>query len=565
MKAFLAALLAAALALAGCGGGSDSGGDGQSTTPGTKGGSVTLLQPTDVDYLDPGHTYYTPGYMVAYATQRPLYSPKPGEAEPVPDLAAGPPEISDGGRTITVKLREGVKFGPPVNREVTSKDVKYALERFFTTNVGGQYTPYFADIEGAPAKLGRYKPISGIQTPDDHTLVLKLARPTGPLVAAALVMPATAPVPPEYAKPFDAKHPSTYDSHVVATGPYMVGEYKPGRLIKLVRNPSWDAKTDDKPAFLNSIVIRTDAGDTGAAAKRALTGSHLLAGGGLQASVAATLVPQYRGQSATLPLGGTRWFPLNTTVKPFDDVNVRKAVLAGFDRDAVRAARGGRFAGQMPTHFLPPGIAGFAEAGGDEGPGVDFLSHPGGDAALSSSYFKKAGYKSGRYVGTQTFTLVTADRGAAKRQAEVAAAQFRRMGFRVRLRTVPADAVYTEYCQRPDLKLFSCGAAGWFKDFVDPQAMLEPTFKGSAIHLEGGNNNLSQLDDPKINAAMDDAATKTGDERLKAWADVDRMVTEQAPAVPFLWDTTTVVASKDVRGVGNPFYGNWDLTRTSIR
>src|SRR3954470_20218133 len=148
MKAPLAALLAAALALAGCGGGSDSGGDGQSTTPGTKGGSVTLLQPTDVDFLDPGHTYYTPGYLVAYATQRPLYSMRPGTAEPVPDLASGAPELSGDGMTITVHLRKGVRFSPPVDREVTAKDVEYAMERFFTANVGGQYAAYFADVEG---------------------------------------------------------------------------------------------------------------------------------------------------------------------------------------------------------------------------------------------------------------------------------------------------------------------------------------------------------------------------------------------------------------------------------
>ena len=35
-------------------------------------------------------------------------------------------------------------------------------------------------------------------------------------------MPITAPVPEEYAKKFDAKNPSTYNTHVVATGPYMV-------------------------------------------------------------------------------------------------------------------------------------------------------------------------------------------------------------------------------------------------------------------------------------------------------------------------------------------------------
>jgi peptide/nickel transport system substrate-binding protein len=560
-RVLLATVLVAGVALTGCGGGEKKAGGVET---GKKGGSVTLLLPTDVDYLDPGHTYYTPGYLVAYATQRPLYSMRPGTAEPVADLASGPPDISADDTTITVHLRKGVKFSPPVDREVTSKDVKYALERFFTTNVGGQYTAYFADIDGAPTRPGRYQPIRGLQTPDDSTLVIRLVRPSAPLVAAALVMPATAPVPPEYARKYDAEQPSTYNAHVVATGPYMVGAYKPGRSIKLVRNPSWDPATDDKPAHLDSVLIRTDATDVGAAARRTVAGSHLLTGG-VPAALAGRLVPRYPGQSATLPLGGTRWFPLNTTVKPFDDLDVRKAVLAGFDREAAREARSGRFAGQMPTHFLPPGIAGFAEAGGAEGPGVDFLSHPRGDAALSAAYFRKAGYKSGRYEGRQTFTLVSADAGAAKRQAQVAVAQFRKLGFRVRLRTVPADAVYTEYCQRPKLRLFSCGAAGWFKDVVDPQSMLEPTFKGASIRLDGGNNNLSQLDDPEIDAAMDKAAGQSGDDRLKAWAGVDRQITEQAPAVPFVWDTTTVLASKDVRGVANAFYGNWDLTRTSLR
>ena len=50
-----------------------------------------------------------------------------------------------------------------------------------------------------------------------------------------------------------------------------------------------------------------------------------------------------------------------------------------------------------------------------------------------------------------------------------------------------------------------CGGAGWFKDFADPQSMLEPMFKGANITKDGGNNNLAQLNDPKIDAAMDKA------------------------------------------------------------
>ena len=209
-----AALLAAlALAAAGCGGSSSEGGPGESSNGspvrGKKGGKVTFLAAADVDYLDPGQTYYTFGYLVAYATQRPLYSFKPDDADkPVPDLAEGDPQISQDNKTITVKLRSGVKFSPPVNREVTSKDVKYAFERAFTSNVPSGYaTSYFGDIKGAPDGPGKFKSIPGIKTPDDHTLVFELDKPTAVTVAAALVMPITIPVPREYAEKFDQQEP----------------------------------------------------------------------------------------------------------------------------------------------------------------------------------------------------------------------------------------------------------------------------------------------------------------------------------------------------------------------
>ena len=93
---------------------------------------------------------------------------------------------------------------------------------------------------------------------------------------------------------------------------------------------------------------------------------------------------------------------------------------------------------------------------------------------------------------------------------------------------MPQDAVYTEWCQQPAKKVAVCGSAGWFKDFNDPQSMLEPTFKGSNYHPAGGNNNLAELNDPKIDKAMDDAALLEGEERFQAWGEIDKMITEQA-------------------------------------
>src|SRR4051812_6565874 len=283
-----------ALVVAACGGSdkgsggssssSSSAGNGSSETGGKRGGVLKQLGSSDVDYLDPGHTYFTVGYQVAYVTQRALYGFKPGQTDPVPDLASGKPQISPDLKTITVKLKPGVKFSPPVNRAVTSKDVKYAFERFFSANVGGQYASYFSSISGTPeAPTKGVKPISGITTPDDQTILFKLSKPQAVSVAAALVMPITMPVPEEYAKKYDAKSPSTYNTHVVATGPYMVKNdaqgntvgYQAGKAIDLVRNPSWDKSTDYRPAYLDEIKWSTNNSDASVAAQQVLTGSHM--------------------------------------------------------------------------------------------------------------------------------------------------------------------------------------------------------------------------------------------------------------------------------------------------
>jgi peptide/nickel transport system substrate-binding protein len=457
---------------------------------------------------------------------------------------------------------------------VTSKDVKYAVERFFSTNVGGQYASYFSSIEGAPsAPTKGVKPISGITTPDDQTIVFKLKEPQAVGVASALVMPISAPVPEEYASKFDAKNPSTYNTHVVATGPYMVKNdaqgntvgYQAGKSIDLVRNPNWDKSTDYRPAYLDEIQLTTNESDASIPAQQVLTGSHLALDTNPPAAQLKDAVTTKKGQFVQLPGGGYRYFPLNTTIKPLDNINVRKAIIAAFDRDAALKARGGKFTGDIPTHFLPPGIPGFEEAGGMAGPGYDFLKNPRGDMTVAANYMKKAGYPSGKYTGNAKLLLIAANADPGKAQAQVAKAQLEKLGFKIQFRTVPQDAVYTEYCQVPKKQVAICGSAGWFKDFTDPQSMLEVTFKGANIAKDGGNNNLAQLNDPKIDAAMDKASTLQGDARIKAWADIDKQITADAPAVPFDWDKTTIIWSKDVNGVGNPYYDALDYSFTSLK
>src|SRR5215218_9555803 len=527
------------------------------------------------DFLDPGQTYYTGGYQVAYAIHKPLYSFKPGDDAVQPDLAEGEPEISDDKKTVTVTLKKGVKFGPPVNREIQAKDVKYAFDRAFSKNVPNQYTTYFNFIQGAPTTPGPVKEIPGVQLDpsDPYKITFKLAKAQGVPFAAALVMPITTPVPKEYASKFDKESPSTYNENVVASGPYMIENdaqgklvgYKAGKSIHLVRNPNWDKSKDFRPAYLDEMLLRTNATDANVSGRQVLQGQNLTLDTNPPAQVLKRVVQRQKDQLKTVPSGGFRWFPLDQTIKPLDDLNVRKAILAAFDRDAARKARGGKFVGPTGTHFIPPGINGFEEAGGLKGPGFDFLSNEKGDMAVAEKYMKAAGYKSGKFDGGQELLMVTANVDPGKAQAEVAKAQLEKLGFKIRLRTVPQDAVYTEWCQQPAKKVAICGSAGWFKDFNDPQSMLEPTFKGSTISPGGGNNNLAQLDDPKIDKAMDDAALLEGDERYQAWGEIDKMITEHAPAVPFVWDNTNLIHSKNVNGVASEYFTAFDFSFTSLK
>jgi peptide/nickel transport system substrate-binding protein len=577
--AFLALALAGAV-LSGCGGDS-TGGDERSSTPGAPvegkvGGKLTVLWTDDVDNIDCGISYYQMGYMTCYATQRPLYSWKPEDGEtPVPDLAEADPQISEDGKTVTVKIKQGIKFSPPVNRVVTSKDVKYAIERgFFNTVQNGYAGAYFGDIVGAKQGVKPGTQIAGITTPDDQTIRFKLTRGTGGVVAGALALPLSAPVPEEYAGKFDAKQPSLYGQNQVATGPYMIENddsgkaigYEAGRSIHLVRNPSWEKSTDYKPAYVDEIDMPQGNDDTTVAARRVVDGSHMLTGDfSPPPAVLSDAYRSKRDQLMLFPGGSTRYVNMNNTVKPFDDINVRKAVIAGFDRNAMRLVRGGELVGDIPTHMLPPGLPGFEEAGGLKGPGLDFMSHPEGDMELAAEYFKKAGYASGKYEGDDELLMVGTTEGVAEKAAEVAKEQFAKLGFKVRMRLVTQDAMYTRFCNVPGANVAICPNVSWGKDFADAQTILDPTFNGKNIVAQQ-NSNWPELDVPEINEAMEKAELITDpQERADAWAKIDLMITEQAPLVAWIWDKQALLKSADTNGAVSQFNSMWDLAWTSLK
>lgn len=561
------ALSSATLCLVACGGSE------RQATP--HGGTLTMQAASDVDFLDPGRTSFASGIQVAHATQRTLYTFAPDDlSRRVPDLASAPPVISGSGRVVTVRLRAGVRYSPPVSREVRAQDVKYAIERLFSTAVVSPYLSYFSGLVGAPSKPVEGVPdIRGIATPDAHTLVFRLRRPTAESLLGALTMVVSTPVPEEYARRFDGSEPSTYNTHVVATGPYMVKNDASGRTvgyhatsrIELVRNPNWSARTDRRPAYLDRVLIRTNATDRTISARQVLAGRHVVLDSTPPPSVLRDVTEHHRDQAVRVPSGGYRFVPINTTIKPFDRVEVRRAVLAAFDRVAARKALGGPAAGQIATHFLPPGIPGHEDAGGAAGPKVDFLASESGDLATAERHMRAAGFPSGRYTGDETFLVVAGNSQQERNLAEVVRLQYEKLGFRIRLRIVPDDALFTDWCTVPAKKVLSCAGILWLKDFPDAEPMLRPVFDGSVISPSGNNTNFSELDDPRVNAAIAAAQPLAGSARARAWGAIDRMILDEAAAVPLLWDISTLIRSKDVDGVANALYDSWDFAYTSLK
>jgi peptide/nickel transport system substrate-binding protein len=559
----------ASIAIAGCGSSTSSSGTGKAV----KGGTATILWVAGgPDNLDPGYWYYQTDYSdLMQPTQRTLYSFPDQGNNPMPDLAAALPVVSNGGKTITVTIKSGIHYSPPLqNQTVTSADFKYSMERCFMASVGNGYAlAYYPKIVGAPsAPASKLPNITGLQTPNPTTLVINTSVPVGVLDDAnALALPCTVPVPQSYAAKYDAGATSTYGAHQVFTGPYMIkgagsgtipsSGYSVGRIMILVRNPSWQASTDPlRPAHFDSIVFKGEY-DSTVASRQTLTGTSMISGDYAAPPTSVLqqgLTSSQKTQFKVLPSGGNRFIALNTTVPPLNNVDVRKAIYAVINKTALRLTRGGPALGTIATHFIPPGLPGFDQAGGLAGPGYDFLA-PNGSLAVAEKYMKLAGYKTGKYTGPAILTIAD-NTPPASNTALAVQSQLATLGFKLNFREIPHATVISKFCAVPKAKVAICPTLGWGKDFFDPQSMIDPVFNGKNI-VPVGNSNYSQANNPQLNAQMNAAeAIINPAQRAAAWGKIDDEITAQAYSVPWLWDNEVSFASKNVHLNTWSFNGN---------
>jgi peptide/nickel transport system substrate-binding protein len=390
------------------------------------------------------------------------------------------------------------------------------------------------------------------------------------------VLPVSAPVPPEYAKKYDAKKPSEYGNFQVATGPYMfkadsTGKvlgtgYQPGKSALLVRNPNWSAATDYRPAYLDQINISI-GGDSTVIGRQVLEGSHSVQNDPAAQPIVKLAYQKFRSQLDISPGAGDHYVAVNNSSGPFTNVNLRKAFWAALNREAMDKARGGALVTNVMTHFLYPETNGFEQAGGLSGPKFDYNEHPQGDIAVAEKYMKLAGYPSGKYTGAKTLQVVGSNANPAPEDAQIADQTLKNLGFKTKLTLVDQATMYSKYCGVVKEAIDVCPSVGWVADFNDPQAVLDVPFNGNLIVKNGTNSNWGLVNHPAINNAMEAATNVTGTAaRNAAWAKIDNELVAEAVAIPYDYDKEPQVESKDVAGVAQLWNtGSWDYNFTSLK
>jgi len=501
-----------------------------------KGGTLRMAHGSDWDSLDPADTYY--GYswdfIRLYGRSLVMFAPKPGPDgnQLVPDLAESLGTPSADAKTWTYKIKSGIKFedGTPV----TSKDVKYAVERSLdkeTFPQGPTYFNDFLDLQGYtspykdsdPEKLG----LKAIETPDDQTIIFKLKQPFSGFDYFAM-LPATIPVPR------DKDTGTKYKEHPISTGPYMFETNNLGKNFTLVRNPNWDPATDPNRKALPDrieVSLNVNADDID---------NRLLAGDldvfveqtGLGAAARAkVLADENLKKNADAASLARLWFAVvNPDVAPLDNIHCRKAILYAADHEGYQRAYGGPIAGgDIATSLLPPQIPGARK--------IDlynFESQKNGDLEAAKSELQQCGQPN----GFSTTVTYRAERPAEKATAESLQQSLARVGIKLTIKPYP-QADYTKlYVGKPDFaKANNLGVIiyGWGADWPDGFGFLQQIVDSRVIRPQGGNTNLG-IKIPEVDQLLDQALQTTDKAaREKLWGDIDQKVMENAMALPGIW------------------------------
>ena len=378
-------------------------------------------------------------------------------------------EVNDDSTVWTFHLREDALWsdGTPV----TSADFMNTITRALDPASGSGYANYLFPIENAEAIYNGEADVDslGVETPDEHTLIFRLAEPCVYFLDL-LRLPVYTPSCSEYADSVDSgwdRDPETS----LSNGPFCLAEYVPDQYFVLEKNENyWNADA----VKLDTITYRF-FDDTQSMANAYEAGEADVA-----TSLSSTVMEAYEGTDDLFVTDqiATRYIYMNLNVEPLNDVWVREAINLAINREELCQIVG---SDTEPAYNL---VAKYMK---DKNTGeyfVDEAEQPfEEDVAKAQELLAEAGYPNGEGFPELTYNYPTLEMDSDT--AQVIQEQLKEnLNITINLEAQELQANYsTRYAGDFDLCRMN-----WTADFADPYTYLSMLLSNSTYNCSGIND-----------------------------------------------------------------------------
>ena len=529
---FAGIVVSLALLAAACGGGADSG-------SGNGGDTITVNWGTEPPSLDPGLATDVTSSNILLNIMDPLVR-LGDDLEPVPNLAQSWQE-SDGGKTVTFKLRSGGRWtnGDPV----TANDFEYSWKRTISPELAADYAYQFFGVVGAEAfnscesNCNALRDKVGVKALDAQTLQVKLTSPQ-PWFVQQVAHHSFLAVSQKAVEQFGDKW--TEASNIVTNGPFKLASWQHDSRIDLVKWPEWRNANEVSLQRVNGRMI-----SDGTTAVQSFEAGEVDVTGSIPPDETPRLkdTPEYEKYEAL----GTYYYGLN--VKNVPDVRQRRAMALAIDRRTIidNIAQ----ADQEPaTGFTPKGM-----------PGFDNID-PSSPWLPESGDMEQAKQLMSQVPSPKTsITLWYNEDPSHKAIAVAVQSMWKELGIDVTLKA-QEFAQYLEFLGPPPNQAVDAYRLGWIGDYVDAMNFLELWTCGS------GNNNTNFCDQSYDQVVAQARNTPDNAKRYELYGQLEQKMFGEngsVPLIPIYWYTYTQLERESVKDTYNlNLLDQVDLTKVRV-
>ncbi|MGO8067193.1 ABC transporter substrate-binding protein [Rhizobium leguminosarum] len=492
-----------------------------------QGGDIVVTYKDDITTLDPAIGYDWVNWSMIKSLYSRLMDYAPGTPNPVPSLAESF-TVSPDGLTYTFKLHKGVKFSN--GREVVASDVKYSIERAVDPKTQGPGAGFFGAIKGFEDETGgKTTTLSGIETPDDSTVIFNLSRPDATFLHVLAINFAS--VVPKEAVEAAA---GDFGKKPVGSGTFILKDWTIGQQLVFERNKDYFVKG---VPYIDSFKVEVGQ-EPLVALLRLQKGEVDIAGDGIPP--AKFLEIKNSADGAQMIVDGeqlhTGYITLNTKVKPFDNVKVRQALNMAINKDRITRILNGR--ATPANQPLPPLMPGYDKS---------FTGYAY-EVAKAKALLAEAGYPDGFETVLYSTNTDPQPRIAQAIQQDLAA-----VGVKAEVRALAQANVIAAGGTEGEAPMIWSGGMAWIADFPDPSNFYGPILGCSGAVPGGWNWSWycnADLDKRAVAAdSMSDPAKAA--ERTAAWGKIFTDIMADAPWIPVINERRVVAKSLRMGGADN--------------